>query len=106
MENTLSFNANGKEYKLSFTRETIIATENMGFNINDVMTKPIGSMTILWRGAFLAHHDSLTIAEVDELFKKVDKSGLLDALLDLYKAPIESLFDEENSKNAIKWTIT
>jgi hypothetical protein len=77
----------------------------MGFNINNVIDKPIGSLYILWRGAFLAYHESLTIAEVDALFSKVEKKGLLDALLDLYRAPVESLFDEDNSKNAVAWTI-
>lgn len=105
MEKTLKFTDNGKEYTLAFTRETIIATENMGFDLNTVMEKPIASVTFLWRGAFLEHHDTLTIAEVDALFDKIDKNGLLEALIDLYKAPIESLFDGENSKNAIKWTV-
>ena len=105
MEKTLSFINEGKEYTLSFTRDTVIATENRGFNISTFADKPITSLTLLWRGAFLAHHGSLTIAEIDELFTKIDKDGLLDALIDLYKAPVESLFDEENSKNAIKWTM-
>ena len=105
MEKTLKFTDNGKEYTLAFTRETIIATEDMGFDLNTVMEKPITSVTLLWRGAFLEHHDTLTNAEVDALFDKIDKNGLLEALLDLYKAPIESLFDEGNSKNAIKWTV-
>ena len=43
--------------------------------------------------------------EVDSLFDKIDKKGLLDALIDLYKAPVESLSDEENSKNVVKWTM-
>ena len=105
MKKTLTFTDNGKTYTLAYTRESLIATENMGFNLDEVFTKPVGSLNLLWRGAFLAHHDSLTIAEVDALFEKVDKNGLLDALIDLYKAPVESLFDEENSKNAIKWTV-
>jgi hypothetical protein len=105
MEKTLRFKIDGKEYKLAYTRETVIETENMGFNINDILAKPISSLTLLWHGAFLAHHDSLTNAEVDELFDKVSKKGLMDALIDLYKAPVESLFDEENSKNAVKWTV-
>lgn len=105
MEKTLTFTNNDKEYTLSFTRETVIATENRGFNVGEVYIKPVKSLTYLWRGAFLAHHSTLTIAEVDELFDKVDKQGLLDALIELYKAPVESLFDEENSKNAIKWTM-
>ena len=105
MEKTLNFTIDGKEYKLTFTRATVIATENMGFVFSNVNTKPISSLTTLWRGAFLANHDTLTLGEVDELFDKIDKKGLLDALIDLYKAPIESLSDEENSKNVVKWTM-
>ena len=105
MEKTLRFKIEGKEYKLAFTRETVIATENMGFNLMNIAEKPVASLTYLWRGAFLEYHDTLTIAEVDELLTKVNKKGLLDALIELYKAPIESLFDEDNSKNAVAWTI-
>lgn len=105
MEKTLKFTDNGKQYTLAYTRESVIATENMGFNLDEVFTKPVGSLNLLWRGAFLAHHDSLTIAEVDGLFDKISKVGLLDALIGLYKAPVESLLNEENEKNAIKWTV-
>jgi hypothetical protein len=105
MEKTLKFTVDGKEYKLTFTRESVIATESVGFNINEVLEKPISSITLLWRGAFLANHSTLTIAEIDALFDRVDKNGLMDALLDLYRAPVESLLDEEHSKNAIKWTV-
>ena len=93
MEKTLNFTIDGKEYKLTFTR------------FADVTAKPMKSFTLLWRGAFLANHDTLTLGEVDSLFDKIDKKGLLDALIDLYKAPVESLSDEENSKNVVKWTM-
>lgn len=106
MEKTLNFTADGENYTLTFTRATVIATEKMGFNVNEIYDKPVASLTYLWRGAFLAKHDTLTIAKVDALLDKVDNNGLMDALIDLYRAPIESLFDEENSKNAIKWTVT
>lgn len=107
MEKTLNFTGkDGKKYTLSFTRETVAATERMGFDVREVYAKPINNTTLLWRGAFLAHHDTLTIAEVDKLFEDIDKNGLLEALIELYTAPVESLFDEERSKNAIKWTVT
>lgn len=106
MNDKLKFTADGKEYTLCFTRETVMNTEDMGFNLAFIADKPFKSLTLLWRGAFLANHDTLTIAEVDALLGKMDKTGLLDALLDLYQAPLASLFDEENSKNAIKWTVT
>ena len=105
MEKTLNFTIDGKAYALSFTRDSVIATENMGFRMTEISDKPMGSLTLLWRGAFLAHHDTLTIAEVDALLTKVKKKGLLDALIDLYNAPIESLIDEENEKNAVSWTV-
>lgn len=105
MEKTLKFTDNGKEYTLAFTRDSVIATERAGFDINEAFSKPIFSLTTLWRGAFLEHHASLTIAEIDELLTRVKKEGLLEALIDLYTAPVESLFGEENSKNAIAWTV-
>lgn len=107
MGKTINFTTDGKAYTLEFTRNTVIATENMGFSLGKIGDQPIGMLMILWRGAFLAHHDTLTLGEVEALFDKINKEGLLDALVDLYKAPIDSLFDkdEENSKNAVAWTI-
>lgn len=109
MAKTFNFTSkDGKAYALSFTRDTVIATENMGFSLNKIGDQPVGMLTLLWRGAFLANYDTLTIGEVDKLFEEIKKNGLLDALIELYRAPIESLFDEDgdNSKNVVKWTIT
>ena len=47
MAKTMTFTYDGKEYTLEFTRQTVIATENMGFNANDIDTKPVSSLTIL-----------------------------------------------------------
>ena len=105
MEKTLRFKIDGKEYKLVFTRATVVDTENMGFNLMYISDKPMASLTYLWRGAFLANHGTLTYAEMDALLDKVKHKGLLDALLDLYNAPINSLMDEDNEKNAVGWTV-
>lgn len=107
MGKTINFTIDGENYTLEFTRKTVIATERMGFSYNRIDDQPVGMAEILWKGAFLAHHDTLTIAEVEALYEKIDKHGLLDALVELYRAPIESLFEEDegNSKNVVKWTI-
>lgn len=105
MEKTLTFKADGKEYKLGFTRETIMTTEDMGFNLIEAYEKPIKSLTLLWRGAFLEHHPTLDNSEIDALFEKINKAELLATLIDLYKAPVDSLFGEKYEKNAIKWTV-
>ena len=107
MGKTINFTIDGKDYTLEFTRNTVIDTERMGFSLNRIGDQPVGMTEILWKGAFLAHHDTLTIGEVEALYEKIDKHGLLDALIELYRAPIESLFEEDegNSKNVVKWTI-
>lgn len=107
MEKTMNFTIDGKAYTLSFTRATVIATEKMGFSLNKIYDMPNAMLELLWRGAFLAHHDTLTIGEVEEIFEKIKKVNLLDALMDLYRAPVDSLFDEDedNSKNVVEWTI-
>ena len=108
MGKTINFTIDGKDYTLEYTRNTVIDTERMGFSLNKIGDQPVGMTEILWKGAFLAHHDTLTIGEVEALYEKIDKHGLLDALIELYRAPIESLFEEDegNSKNVVKWTIT
>ena len=107
MGKTINFTIDGKDYTLEFTRNTVIDTERMGFSLNRIGDQPVGMTEILWKGAFLAHHDTLTIEKVEALYEKIDKHGLLDALIELYRAPIESLFEEDegNSKNVVKWTI-
>lgn len=105
MEKTLRFTDDGKEYTLAFTRETVIETEDMGFNISEVSGKPMKALVFLWHGAFLEHHRTLDAKERNALFDKIDKTELLRTLIDLYSDPVKSLFDEEHSKNAIKWTV-
>lgn len=104
MAKTMTFTYDGKDYTLEFTRQTVIQTENMGFNTNDIDTKPISSLTILFRGAFLAHHRGLPVGEIDNILEGLNKDGLLAALAELYYEPIKTLM-EENSKNSVKWTM-
>lgn len=106
MAKTMNFTINGKAYTLEFTRTTVITTENMGFSLNKVDDKPMGMLDILFKGAFLAHHATLTVGEVEEIFQVIDKNKLLSTLIDLYNAPFDDLVDEEHSKNSVKWTVT
>lgn len=107
MGKTINFTIDDKAYTLEFTRNTVIATERAGFNYDTIATRPIDMLTTLWRGAFLAHHSTLATEFVDGLLEKIDTKGILDALLEIYNAPITSLSedDEGNPKNVAKWTI-
>jgi hypothetical protein len=102
----LIFTYKDNEYTLEFTRNTVMETERMGFDMDKLDSAPVTSLTLLFRGAFLAHHRTLTIAEVDDILVNIDKEGLLPALGNLYMEAIKPLIEnEEHSKNAIKWTV-
>ena len=104
MAKTMTFTYDGKDYTLEFTRQTVVQTENMGFDAALIDSKPITSLTVLFRGAFLAHHRDTRVSEIDKILEGLDKDGLLPALAELYYEPIKVLM-EDNSKNAVKWTM-
>lgn len=100
----MTFTFDGKEYTLEFTRQTVVQTENMGFDAALIDSRPVTSLTTLFRGAFLAHHRGLPISEIDKILEGLNKEGLLAALAELYYEPIKVLM-EDNSKNLVKWTM-
>ena len=97
----------GVEYTLEYTRKTIEMMETAGFNLDDVTTKPMTAIPMLFRGAFLAHHRNVEQSLVDEIFGQVqDVKGLLRELNNLYAEPINAMLDDEGKeKNAI-WTVS
>ena len=58
--NTCIIEVNEKEYTLCLTREAVKQIEDMGFNIQNFIQKPITYQDILWFGGFIAKHPSVT----------------------------------------------
>lgn len=97
----------GKEYELLFTLRTIKQMGANGFNINIVADNPIIGIPQLFAGAFLAKHRTISQDKVDSIFEQIeDKEGFVNALCDLYNAPVDKLFGEpdENAKKA-RWEV-
>jgi hypothetical protein len=103
--NPIRFEYEGKEYTLEFTRESVKQLERSGFDINNINSKLMTTIPQLFAGAFLAHHRFIKQDKIDEMFNKfTNKSALLERLADLYKAPFESLLEDEvDEKNGIQW---
>lgn len=53
---TCTIEINSKEYTLCLTREAVKEIENMGFNIQNYVDKPVNSMDLLWYGGFIHNH--------------------------------------------------
>ncbi len=105
MAKQLSFEYNGKEYTLEFTRESVKQMEREGFVANDVITKPMITLPKLFAGAFKANHKfDIKQKEIDQIFTQFkNKSALFEKLAEMYSEPMETLMDDTDEGNAITW---
>lgn len=105
MAKTITFNFEGTEYTLEFTRASVATLEKQGFNINDISDKPLTTLPALFAGAFIAHHRFVRREVVDRIFDKMtNKKDLVMRLAEMYNETIESLVDEpEESEGNLEW---
>lgn len=105
MAKTITFNFEGTEYTLEFTRASVATLEKQGFNINDISDKPLTTLPALFAGAFLAHHRFVKREVIDRIFDKMtNKKDLVMRLAEMYNETIESLVDEpEESEGNLEW---
>jgi len=105
MAKTITFNFEGTEYTLEFTRASVATLEKQGFNINDIADKPLTTLPALFAGAFIAHHRFVKREVIDRIFEKMtNKKDLVMKLAEMYNETIESLVDEpEESEGNLEW---
>ena len=108
MSKQLSFNYEGKDYTLEFTRRTVAEMERKGFIAADIMDKPMSSLPALFAGAFLAHHRFEKQEVINAIFDKLTKKeDLIGKLAEMYNEPIMALVEEpEEDKGNVNWTAT
>jgi hypothetical protein len=97
----------GKSYELGFTRNSVVAMERQGFNVNEIGNKPMTMLPMFWQGAFVAYNKGVKRALMDEIYDNIsDKTGLISALTELYAETLNTLTDEpaEDKGNAT-WEI-
>ena len=64
----ITFTADGKDYKLEVTAFTLKQMEKSGVNFAQLGEKLLGA-EILWKGLFIAHHNTVPDAKRMEIFK-------------------------------------
>nr|DAH45245.1 MAG TPA: protein of unknown function DUF5055 [Caudoviricetes sp.] len=106
MSKQLSFNFEGKDYCLEFTRRTVEMMERNGFVASDVRDKPMSTLPALFAGAFLAHHRFIKQDLIDRIYEKMtNKQELIGKLAEMYNEPINALIDEpEENEGNVSWT--
>ena len=92
MAKQLTFEYDGRDYTLEFTRNTIRTMEQRGFVADDIDKKPMTMLPDLFAGAFLAHHRNTDRRVIDKIFElQSDKMGLLDDLAEMFAEPFNTL---------------
>lgn len=85
----------GTEYVLEYNRRTVRELESEGFNPNLVGDKPMTMIPMLVAGAFKMHHRYTKPDVIDDLYQAItDKGGFVQALVELYNEPLNSLIDD------------
>lgn len=79
--NTCTIEINDKEYTLCLTRESIKQIENMGFNIQNFIQKPVTYQDILWYGGFIAKHKDVNPNLAIKLMESYQEDGDVQEVL-------------------------
>lgn len=108
MAKQLTFEFDGKEYTLEFTRRTVTEMERKGFIASDITEKPMTTLPALFAGAFLAHHRFVKEDVINTIYAKLtNKETLIEKLAEMYNEPIRALVEEpEENEGNVNWTAT
>ena len=89
----------GREYTLEFNRRSVTKAEQAGLDVNQIESKSMTMIPIMFWGAFLMHHPHMTRDQTDKiLFEGL--GGLneeeMTYLGKLYAEPFQTLVAAEN----------
>lgn len=106
MSKQLTFEFEGNEYCLEYTRKSVEQMEKRGFVASDIINKPMSTLPVLFAGAFLAHHRYVKPEIIDKIFSKMKgKDNLIEKLAEMYNEPIMALIEEpEEAEGNVDWT--
>ena len=97
-----------KEYVLEYNRQSVKTMESQGFVLEELTTKPMTMIPLLFAGAFMKNHsgkDGVKRKVIDEIFEEIgDKTALMEALMEMYADTLGSL-TESNSEGNVTWAM-
>lgn len=98
-------NHNDKEYELEFNRQSVKLMESQGFVLDEITSKPMTMIPLLFSGAFIKNCKGTKRSVIDEIFEGIgDKTGLMQALMEMYADTLSYLTDNTGEGNA-SWTL-
>lgn len=94
-----------KEYVLEFNRQSVKTMESQGFVLDEIASKPMTMIPMLFSGAFIKNCRGTKRSVIDDIFNGIsDKEGLMNALLEMYADTLSTLTDSTEEGN-VTWTL-
>lgn len=107
MGKSITFEYEEKKYTLEFNRKSVERLERSGFVLDEISSKPLVMIPMLFHGAFYMHHKGVTQEFTSKILDDTkDVKGLVGVLVDMYSEPVMSLIDDEvdEAKN-VSWAV-
>lgn len=107
MGKSITFEYEEKKYTLEFNRKSVERLERSGFVLDEISSKPLVMIPMLFHGAFYMHHKGITQEFASKILDDTkDVKGLVGVLVDMYSEPVMSLIDDEvdEAKN-VSWAV-
>lgn len=94
-----------KEYVLEYNRQSVKMMEGQGFVLEQLATKPMTMIPLLFQGAFLKNCKGIKRTLIDEIYEGIgNKTGLMEALMEMYAETLEVLTDD-NTEGNVSWEL-
>lgn len=94
-----------KEYVLEYSRQSVKTMESQGFVLDEITSKPMTMIPLLFSGAFIKNCKGVKRAVIDDIFDGIgDKTALMQALMEMYAETLSTL-TEENAEGNVTWTM-
>lgn len=106
----IKFTYDGKEYELGFNRKTAEAAQRSGLDTDEIATKPLVQVPLLFFWAFQMNHPTVKRSKTEEIYSHIgDKTGLIRALTVEYISTYKDLFedaedDDNGGENFVQWS--
>lgn len=105
MGKSITFEYEEKKYTLEFNRKSVERLERSGFVLDEISSKPLVMIPMLFYGALYMHHKGITQEFASKILDDTkDVKGLVGVLVDMYSEPVMSLIgDEADEAKNVSW---
>ena len=96
---------NNKEYVLEYNRQSVKMIEGQGFALDEISSKPVTMIPLLFQGAFIKNCKGVKRTVIDEIYDGVGNKGdLIQVLIEMYAETLSALTDD-NEEGNVTWEL-